>query len=161
MLNGGGGDIYGKMLNRHISDINMGKNIVRLTESQLRGIVKESVKQVISELNWKTYANAAKKAREQGRDSRWDFDRATEKALDKQYGGRHLVGTDNETYQDFHTYDDNPFSTDYDRAWRPLKGHEDFGSYADVHDSKKPYGNEDIANFVHGKSKYVKGKGWQ
>ena len=71
---------------------------------------------------------------------------ATERALDKQYGGHHLVGTENETYQDFHTYNDNPFSTNYDRAWRPLEGHEDFGSYADVHDSKKAYGNEDIAD---------------
>ena len=34
-----------------------------------------------------------------------------------------------------------------------------FGSYADVHYSKKPYGNEDISDFVHGKSKYIKGKG--
>ena len=45
----------------------MGKNIVRLTESQLRGIVKESVKQVSSELDWKTYANAARK-----RKAQWD-----------------------------------------------------------------------------------------
>ena len=139
----------------------MNKKLIRLTEGDLHRIVKESVNKVLTELDWKTYANAAKKAREQGRDSRWDFDRATERALDKQYGGHHLVGTDNETYQDFHTYNDDPFSTNYDRAWRPLEGHEDFGSYADVHDSKKPYGNEDISDFVHGKSKYINGKGWQ
>ena len=136
------------------------KQTIKLSESELKKIVAESVKGAINELDWRTYANAAKKAREQGRDSRWDFDRATERALDKQYGGHHLVGTDNETYQDFHTYNNDPFSTNYDRAWRPLEGHEDFGSYADVHDSKKPYGNEDISDFVHGKSKYEKGKGW-
>ena len=136
------------------------KKLVRLTESDLHRVIKESVNKVLTDLDWRTYANAAKKAREQGRDSRWDFDRATERALDKQYGGHHLVSTDNETYQDFHTYNDDPFSTNYDRAWRPLEGHEDFGSYADVHDNKKPYGNEDIADFVHGRSKYVKGKGW-
>ena len=136
------------------------KKLVRLNESDLHRVIKESVNKVLTDLDWRTYANAAKKAREQGRDSRWDFDRATERALDKQYGGHHLVSTDNETYQDFHTYNDDPFSTNYDRAWRPLEGHEDFGSYADVHDSKKPYGNEDIADFVHGRSKYVKGKGW-
>lgn len=139
----------------------MNKKLIRLTESDLHKVIKESVNKVLTELDWKTYAHAAKKAREQGRDSKWDFDRATERALDKQYGGHHLVGTENETYQDFHTYNDNPFSTHYDRAWRPLEGHEDFGSYADVHDSKKAYGNEDIADFVHGRSKYVKGKGWQ
>ena len=136
------------------------KKLVRLNESDLHRVIKESVNKVLTDLDWRTYANAAKKAREQGRDSRWDFDRATERALDKQYGGHHLVSTDNETYQDFHTYNDDPFSTNYDRAWRPLEGHEDFGSYADVHDNKKPYGNEDIADFVHGRSKYVKGKGW-
>ena len=137
------------------------KRTFKLRESELKRMIAESVKGAINELDWKTYANAAKKAREQGRDSRWDFDRATERALDKQYGGHHLVSTDNETYQDFHTYNDDPFSTNYDRAWRPLEGHEDFGSYADVHDSKKPYGNEDVADFVHGRSKYVKGKGWE
>lgn len=33
--------------------------IVRLTESQLKGIITESVRKVISELKWETYANAA------------------------------------------------------------------------------------------------------
>ena len=56
-----------------------------ITESQLRNIIAESVKKVLSELDWKTYANAAKKAHEQNRNSAWDFDRATEKALDDKY----------------------------------------------------------------------------
>lgn len=37
------------------------KNVMRLTEAQLHKVIKESVRQVLSELNWKTYANAAKK----------------------------------------------------------------------------------------------------
>lgn len=53
----------------------MGKNIVRLTESQLRGIVKESVKQVISELDWKTYANAANKMRSERGDSDYWYEK--------------------------------------------------------------------------------------
>ena len=65
----------------------MGKNIVRLTESQLRGIVKESVKQVISELDWKTYANAAKKRYAQKNyDKFHDLRRASEDAFNKKYG---------------------------------------------------------------------------
>lgn len=40
----------------------MNKNRIRLTESQLHNVIKESVKQVLSELDWKTYANAGKKA---------------------------------------------------------------------------------------------------
>lgn len=37
------------------------KKTVRLTESQLKRVISESVKQVISELDWKTYRNAAEK----------------------------------------------------------------------------------------------------
>ncbi len=44
----------------------MNKNRIRLTESQLHSIIKESVKQVLSELDWKTYANAANKRQAQG-----------------------------------------------------------------------------------------------
>ena len=38
----------------------MNKKLIRLTESDLHGIVKESVNRVLTELDWKTYANAAK-----------------------------------------------------------------------------------------------------
>ena len=34
---------------------------IRVTESALRQIVKESVNKVLTELDWKTYANAARK----------------------------------------------------------------------------------------------------
>lgn len=44
----------------------MNKNKIRLTESQLHRVIRESVKQALSELDWKTYANAGKKAGEGG-----------------------------------------------------------------------------------------------
>ena len=40
------------------------KNVIRLTESQLREMISESVKNIISELDWKTYRNAAEKNKE-------------------------------------------------------------------------------------------------
>jgi hypothetical protein len=40
------------------------KQIVRLTESQLRDMITENVRNVISELDWKTYANAAAAAKD-------------------------------------------------------------------------------------------------
>lgn len=40
-------------------------NKVRLTESQLHTVIEESVRQMLSELDWKTYANAAKKRHDQ------------------------------------------------------------------------------------------------
>ena len=46
----------------------MNKKLIRLTESDLHKVIKESVNKVLTELDWKTYANAAKKAREQGRE---------------------------------------------------------------------------------------------
>ena len=42
------------------------KKIVHLTEGQLHNVIKESVKQVLSELDWKTYMNAARKSYEPG-----------------------------------------------------------------------------------------------
>lgn len=43
----------------------MNKNIIKLTESQLHKVIKESVKNVLSEMNWKTYLNAAKGRKQQ------------------------------------------------------------------------------------------------
>ena len=41
----------------------MNKKLIRLTESDLHKIVKESVNKVLTELDWKTYASAADKLR--------------------------------------------------------------------------------------------------
>ena len=40
----------------------MNKNRIRLTVSHLHNIINESVRQMLSELDWKTSANAGKKA---------------------------------------------------------------------------------------------------
>jgi len=37
------------------------KKILRLTEGDLHNFIKESIKNVLSELDWKTYASAARK----------------------------------------------------------------------------------------------------
>ena len=39
----------------------MNKKLIRLSESDLHNIVKESVNKVLTELDWRTYASAAKK----------------------------------------------------------------------------------------------------
>lgn len=145
----------------------MNKKLIRLTEIDLHKIVKESVNKVLTELDWRTYANAAKKSREQDRygyggnnDRIRAFDRAAEKALNTQYGGRHSVNTDDEHLQRFHSYSDNPFSTEYDAAWRPLDGYEEeWSPYADTVLNKP--GSKEISDFVKGNNKYTKGKGWQ
>lgn len=55
------------------------KKIVRLTESDLHGIIKNSVKNILSEMDWKTYINASRKRKEQAKRLRdllgFDYDR--------------------------------------------------------------------------------------
>ena len=104
--------LYNKMKNT--------RNKVRLTESQLHNVIMESVKQVLTELDWKTYANAAKKSYEQGRDSGWDFSRAAERELNKKYPhSSHHVNPSDE--REFQRFDRNLDWT----AWRPMDGHEE------------------------------------
>lgn len=69
----------------------------KIPESQLNRIVKESVKGVINELDWKTYANAAKKRLQQYRDSNhkdeekfdkyWELQKAANQSFDDDYVG--------------------------------------------------------------------------
>ena len=54
----------------------MNKKLIRLTESDLHKIVKESVNKVLTELDWKTYANAERAAR--GRDTSYWRERGYE-----------------------------------------------------------------------------------
>ena len=57
----------------------MKKNRIRLTESQLHNIIKESVKQMLSELDWKTYDNAARKKYDQWAKYYWRGDEEDKK----------------------------------------------------------------------------------
>lgn len=43
------------------------KKRIKLTESDLHNIIKESVKNILTELDWRTYANAMKKAEDDKR----------------------------------------------------------------------------------------------
>ena len=71
------------------------KQVVRLNESQLHKVIRKSVKKVLSELDWKTYANAAKKRLQQYRDTNdtekwnkyWDLQKAANKSFDDKYVG--------------------------------------------------------------------------
>jgi len=44
----------------------MAKKTIKITEGDLHGIIKESVNKVLTELDWKTYANARRKAGNKG-----------------------------------------------------------------------------------------------
>jgi len=65
----------------------MKNKLIRLTEGDLHRIVKESVNKVLTELDWKTYANAAKKSKKMGRNAyAGDFYKAARNAYDSKYG---------------------------------------------------------------------------
>lgn len=69
----------------------MSKRTVRLTESELKNIITESVKNIISELDWKTYMNAGKKRLAQrGENEKYangfDLLNQAEKSFNRDYG---------------------------------------------------------------------------
>ena len=105
---------------------NKNKAIFRLTESELRGFIGESVKKILSELDWRTYASAAQKNDEwrkenpNHRANKWnrsmDFRSAARDAFDKKHGLEHQFDEPNSRYggdkgsinldsmDDFHVY---------------------------------------------------------
>ena len=72
----------------------MKKNIIRITESDLHRIIKESVNNIISELDWKTYANAAKRASIKGDTRTSKFRDAAINKFNKEYGYENLKSYD-------------------------------------------------------------------
>lgn len=70
------------------------KRTIRLTESDLHRVIEESVRQCLTELDWKTYMSAAEKDSERrhrptdyDKRSRWKrFRDAAAKAFDEEYG---------------------------------------------------------------------------
>ena len=107
------------------------KQIVRLTESDLHRIVKESVNKVLTELDWKTYANASKVAKEKGK--KWNdefgengrskrFEKAAREqfAKDKGYSMGNPSYKDNEYFEPDSEYSD--FYIPYDGKFEPHYG---------------------------------------
>ena len=87
---------------------NKNKTIFRLTESELRGFIGESVKKILSELDWRTYASAAQKNDEwrkehpEHRANQWNrsyyFRNAARDSFDKKHGLEHQFDEPNSRY---------------------------------------------------------------
>ena len=54
----------------------MAKKIIKLTESDLHNIIKESVKNLLTELDWRTYDSAANKLAKQEHPYESDYEKA-------------------------------------------------------------------------------------
>ena len=84
------------------------KGIFRLTESELTQMIKESASKILSELDWRTYASAAKKndiwrkENPNHRANQWnrsyDFRNAARRAFDKAHGLDHQFDEPNSKY---------------------------------------------------------------
>jgi hypothetical protein len=153
----------------------MNKKLIRLTEADLHRIVKESVNKVLTELDWKTYANYAKGRLNQG--NREEYAKGRE-MVNKAFNDKYFDGEDvpydmiekgvhmKEPFGDDRTYVKQTWR-DHNGGWqkgltddeaRTLVSKDDkYGKFADSFiDAAHDYGD-----YYGGKSKYIKGKGWQ
>lgn len=95
----------------------MNKKLIRLTESDLHSIIKESVQQVLSELDWRTYHNAALKSITKSRDR--DF-KPQEQAFHKKRS------------EEFEDYSDKKFQDKHGiNKHKARRAHDEWGSSLD------------------------------
>lgn len=153
------------------------KQTIRLNESDLRNLIKEA----LDELNWKTYANAAKKQRDDNRAEQLaDF---AAKRFNDEFGYEELDGTYDEGglpyRQDVRGFV-SPNGEGYMGMghWTPMNAQTHAGYYPEdendallfnPNSTMKPTQNiinkfqkayDEIHDFNNGNFKYIKGKGW-
>ena len=149
----------------------MKKQVIRLTEGDLHRIIKESVNNILSELDWRTYASAADKAWEKSRNAATPeekelrqnqssiFNHHTNKKLEKQYDGINLANYD---------VDSRNIRPSYKREWTDDEGKKhvnfmknNFGhddTVVPVNNNKQLRGASHVSRFKKGLSTYQDGK---
>lgn len=85
---------------------------IKLTESQLHKVIKESVKRIITELDWKTYANASRKWADVLAKNPQDKRRKSDIIGHQNSYGTHDIPTDNRL-RNFHSAMIDNFNDDY------------------------------------------------
>lgn len=149
------------------------KQLIRLTESDLHRIIKESVNNILSELDWKTYQNAAETSynkafdkdifynrdkfdNEMNRSER--FSNAAERAFHKAYPNDHIWHNEDAmgyTNPICNYYNDE--SEQYSFLSKdPMGG--DMPSMRSIKHMSD--GERDVRQLANGTAKYTKGKGW-
>lgn len=153
---------------------------IRVTEGDLHRIIKECVNNVLTELDWRTYANASKKRDAQiqqlGRNAtdkggnrlahlRNNLDYAASDALTSKYAQRYNNGYPTNNAD---VYTKNGYQTvttnNFDGNGRWSRGEFNFNNKGGVnkqgYDIDSQMDNE-VEDYMNGKSKYIKDKGWQ
>lgn len=162
----------------------MAKNVIRLTESDLYKMIQESVDSILTELDWKTYANAAQKDKDPRRAN--EFARAARDKFNSEFEYRddnestmmtdvwdpnnlgvvdHVQNGDaTDRFTTLHnpTFKDHPTS----RSTRELSGSLSHGYVKRPFTQSKPHAramqraHDEFNAYKTGQAKYEKGKGW-
>lgn len=152
------------------------KKIIRLTESDLHHIVRQSVNEALNELDPRTYASYANKRQAQGQmDKAEQGKQAARNAFNKQYGSERQgnFGTDYFNQMRGNNYTVTNGKTEYDphnEEYREYFNHlhKNLGhpSLSKNQTMPQSYVNANTPlqvaqQMAHGNGQYVKGKGWQ
>ena len=149
-----------------------------ITKSDLNNLINESVNKVLTELDWRTYASAAKKrdaqmqqlggnARDKGGKRlnrvKGDLDDAASEALTSKYQRRY----DGEPKNNANIWTRNGYQVITTNNFDG-KGNYSNGRFNYLKKGcNERYGNlnspmdDEVEDYINGKSKYVKGQGWQ
>jgi len=136
------------------------KKIIRLTENDLHNIVKESVKKVLTELDWKTYRSAAAKTTDHNR--KIAFNKKAAQEFNNKYGYTSNNGD---------TFDAEGCSWNAYPRVGEKDGNENSYSYPDTNyggyktndvnmAQKIAQGTQDYQNNLKGNTTYQKGVGY-
>lgn len=143
--------------------------VVRLTENELHSIIKESVNNILSELDWRTYASASDKAYKKSEDAKTPTERrlrryqvpkfsyAANKAMAKEYDGVDMNNLYDRNKQPIYKRIDKDGNTlGFLRTSIGYKPKDD--DVVPVSIDKQINGHCDIERFKRGGDEYVNGK---
>lgn len=149
------------------------KNVIKLTESELKKVITESVRNILSELDYKTYLETAKKREAQGRSySASELRDWADKQFNKQYGsdnGVEVVGRDNMTGVSLRRRDvANPTYREYvnDNGELESMTVDPYAQQTKVVNHRSKAGDnlqrahDEYQNYTQGNYQYSKDKGW-
>lgn len=136
----------------------MKKQLIRLTENDLHNIIKESVNNILTELDWKTYMNASRKREKQANELRKsykkDFPNSMLSAMRNPYDEKSdsLERYAQETFQKQHGK--NGMGHNYEGGSPSYKGRYTMGSYDsdsnfDVKNDTKYWDNDNKSGERH------------
>lgn len=157
----------------------MNKQIIKITESDLHKIVKKSINNVLTELDWRTYATAQKRdaqIQQFGRNAtdkggkrlthlRNELDYAASDALTSKYAQRYNNGNPTNNAD---VYTKNGYQSittnNFDREGRFSRGEFNYDNKGQI--NKQGYNidsqmDREVEDYMLGKTKYTKDIGWQ